>query len=82
MCVCKCKGLFKWDRPEGFIARHKENQCLLYPPQIYELGRLVNFHTVGEVHEFTHHREQYGIERWMPVIQIAEDGILSTYPGK
>ena len=50
-------------------------------PQLYELSRMCHFRDIRDLHEFAEKREQHGVQRWMPVILICTDGIISLLPG-
>jgi nucleoside diphosphate-linked moiety X motif protein 19 len=63
------------------LEEHSQEKVFLAPPQVYELSRLHNLPNFNAVKEFASRRQQFGVERWLPVIATYRDGALSVLPG-
>ncbi|KAG8562739.1 hypothetical protein GDO81_015793 [Engystomops pustulosus] len=71
---------FKWWTPQEAI-QECQKKAWIPPPQFYDLSRLCNFTHLEELQRFALHRALEGIDRWMPVIVHAKDGMVHTLPG-
>lgn len=71
----------KWCTPEAVLEENRKGSVFLAPPQIYELTRLLNFHKIQELNQFSKNREYSGVYRWVPVIASSADGAVSFLPG-
>ena len=63
------------------MKKWKNEDIWLAPPQVYELSRLLNIKKYEELKKFTTKREKFGVERFLPVRLIANDGWISLLPG-
>lgn len=68
--------------PQEFLKQFDSGALLLPPPQIYELGRLVNFDSYDELKKFACERERMGMEQLFPVKIFTSDGMISCLPGE
>lgn len=69
-----CSGLF--------LEKHANKSLQLAPPQIVELGRLLNFNEVDNLKQFGWKRSAVRAERYCPVTILCNNGdVLFVYPG-
>ena len=54
----------------------------LAPPQLYEIGRLLNFYSIEELDSFSKMRADKGCPRILPVRINFQDGVASILPGR
>lgn len=54
----------------------------LPPPQVYELGRLLNFVSYEDLEKFARERDKKGMELIFPVLMPTSDGLLNVLPGE
>jgi nucleoside diphosphate-linked moiety X motif protein 19 len=71
----------EWVSPLEMLEEHIQKRAVLAPPQVYELSRISNFNSLGQLKEFAAKREKQGIERWCANITGLKDGALLTLPG-
>jgi len=64
------------------MSDHISGQIRLMPPQVYEMDRLMNVDTESKLQQCILLRQQFGIERYFPVIVGNTDGFVSLLPGK
>lgn len=62
------------------MAAHS-GKVVVAPPQMYELGRLLNFSNMEELKEYVRMRHTLGTERLFPVHIKCSDGALRVLPG-
>ena len=70
-----------WSSPKELIDNKPIDGYFLSPPQIYEFSRLLHFNRFQDVITFAEERQQYGIDRWMPVLSLYCDGSIAALPG-
>ena len=74
--------LFQWTSAGLLLEKHSNRSLQLAPPQITELGRLLNFNDVDNLKQFAWERSAVRANRWLPVPCLCKDGgILYLYPG-
>lgn len=71
----------EWVSPIEMLEEHHAKRASLAPPQVYELSRICNFGTLKSLKQFSHKREQFGIERWCATITGLKDGAMLSLPG-
>ncbi|XP_076471974.1 acyl-coenzyme A diphosphatase NUDT19-like isoform X2 [Babylonia areolata] len=71
----------QWGSPYDILQEYYQGGVALAPPQIYELGRLMNFSTVPDLLKFACQRGQHRVERWLPVKVASSDSLMSVFPG-
>lgn len=55
---------------------------MLDGPQGYELLRMRHFQSHAQLNQFCVDRATKGLQRYMPVVQICDDGVVSYLPGR
>jgi len=50
-------------------------------PQGYELMRTLHFQSLVQLNQFCVDRATKGLQRYMPVIQFCDDGVVTLLPG-
>nr|XP_026693997.1 nucleoside diphosphate-linked moiety X motif 19-like isoform X2 [Ciona intestinalis] len=71
-----------WESPSTTLLSYHNQKIILAPPQVYELGRLLNFKQHQVLARFTSKRRLKGLSRWLPVRAQSTDGVLmSLLPG-
>lgn len=68
--------------PLEFFKQFSRGELLLPPPQLYELGRLLNFESFEELQKFARERQKEGMGQIFPVNIITSNGIINCLPGK
>ena len=63
------------------LEEHIQKRAVLAPPQVYELSRICNFNSLGQLKDFAQKREKEGIERWCANITGLNDGAMLALPG-
>lgn len=63
------------------MLQFQQGHISLAPPQIYEMGRLMNFSELNDLESHAKERAAWGCQRWMPVRVKYEDGVASILPG-
>ncbi|XP_003737550.1 nucleoside diphosphate-linked moiety X motif 19 [Galendromus occidentalis] len=71
----------RWTRPLAILAEYSNGSVFLAPPQVYEMSRLANMSSYGQLSKFCQERNKLGIDRWLPVIGATSDGVVSLLPG-
>ncbi|CAG7730799.1 unnamed protein product, partial [Allacma fusca] len=71
----------EWATADELLDNYKEKKNMLMPPQLYELSRLRNIHTIEDMSKLLELRRQLGIERWLPQIVGTDNGMISILPG-
>lgn len=71
----------QWGSPYDVLCQFHQGKVHMAPPQQYELSRLLNFNTSQEVAQFSWHRGQHRIQRWLPVRVACADAVVSVLPG-
>ncbi|KAK3603935.1 hypothetical protein CHS0354_042947 [Potamilus streckersoni] len=71
----------QWSSPVAMVKEHASGKLNLAPPQMIEIGRLLNVPNVDELHRFAWQRSSQRVDRWLPVPCLCEDGMLYLYPG-
>lgn len=72
----------EWTSAGLLLEKHSNRSLQLAPPQITELGRLLNFNDVDNLKQFAWERSAVRANRWLPVPCLCKDGgILYLYPG-
>ena len=75
-------SFLQWSSPGLLKEKHFNKTLELAPPQITELGRLLNFNDVAKLKEFAWERSAVRALRWLPTPCLCKDGgILFLYPG-
>ena len=74
--------LLQWQSPDHLLDLHYTGKIQMISPQLMELSRFCNFTEVDALRKFATEREVNGLERWMPVVLLCQDGILILLPGK
>ena len=72
---------FIWKAPEELIEERIKKTIEVSMPQIFEMSRMMQMPSFQQLQEFAKQREKYGLERWMPVINVCKDGIVAALPG-
>lgn len=72
---------YKWSSPSEATESFLSKEIWLAPPQFYEIRRLENFASLSDLHKFCLEHALEGAERWLPIICVTADGIVSLYPG-
>ncbi|KAM9493178.1 acyl-coenzyme A diphosphatase NUDT19 isoform 2-T2 [Clarias gariepinus] len=73
--------LCKWSTPTDILHSFREKKVWVATPQLYDLGRMSNFPSLSDLHEFTKQRSTEGCERCLPVILKAPDCTISLFSG-
>nr|XP_026693999.1 nucleoside diphosphate-linked moiety X motif 19-like isoform X4 [Ciona intestinalis] len=68
----------KWESPSTTLLSYHNQKIILAPPQVYELGRLLNFKQHQVLARFTSKRRLKGLSRWLPVRAQSTDGVLMS----
>ena len=71
----------QWSEPALFLQQFYHHHLWLAPPQVYELGKLLNFPRQSSVSEYCEKREGAGLSTWLPVRAECSDGVVSLLPG-
>ena len=74
--------LFKSVEPLSLLEDYYSNKLNLEPPQIYNMGRLMNFKSYENLKSYSEERAKNGLPRYFPVLYAANDGVIATLPGK
>ncbi|KAK1802042.1 hypothetical protein P4O66_004387 [Electrophorus voltai] len=72
---------FKWSTPSEILHGFQNREFWIAPPQFYDLGRMCHFHSLSDLHRFARQRAVEGCERWLPIILVATDCLISLLPG-
>ena len=64
-----------------FLQQYYQSHLWLAPPQVYELGKLLNFPLQSSVSEYSQERQGAGLSTWLPVRAECSDGVVSLLPG-
>lgn len=67
--------------PQETLQQFGRQTLHLPPPQIYELGRLLNFDSYEDLEKFARERNKKGMEQLFPTVIMASDGVITTLPG-
>nr|XP_026693998.1 nucleoside diphosphate-linked moiety X motif 19-like isoform X3 [Ciona intestinalis] len=67
-----------WESPSTTLLSYHNQKIILAPPQVYELGRLLNFKQHQVLARFTSKRRLKGLSRWLPVRAQSTDGVLMS----
>lgn len=74
---------FQWTSSGLLLEKHASRTLHLAPPQITELGRLLNFSDADKLRQFAWEKSAVRAQRWLSVPCLCKDGgILYLYPGK
>ncbi|XP_028169850.1 nucleoside diphosphate-linked moiety X motif 19-like [Ostrinia furnacalis] len=71
----------QWSNPVDVLARNNNKELELYPPQVYELNRLIHLTDIEELIKFAQKRSCHSNAVIFPVVIKASDGILHLLPG-
>ena len=71
----------QWSEPAIFLQQFYQSSLWLAPPQVYELGKLLNFPMQSSVMEHCEERQGAGLTTWLPVRAECSDGVVSLLPG-
>ncbi|XP_076030269.1 acyl-coenzyme A diphosphatase NUDT19-like isoform X2 [Oratosquilla oratoria] len=71
----------QWIEPRAILRDYMNQKLWLPPPQLYELGRLLNFISFEKLKSFSEDRGRIGMDRWMPVIINSDQHVISVLPG-
>ncbi|EDV22459.1 uncharacterized protein TRIADDRAFT_59075 [Trichoplax adhaerens] len=71
-----------WSKPSEVLRYHVNKELFLYPPQIHELSRLLNFETVQELLSFSHHRPRnHSTLQYLTVPIKCKNGTITVLSG-
>ncbi|KAF7687927.1 nucleoside diphosphate-linked moiety X motif 19 [Silurus meridionalis] len=73
--------LYKWSTPPEILHSYRERDLWIAPPQFYDIGRMLNFSSLSDLHDFARRRSTEGCERCLPVIIRTSDCHISLLPG-
>lgn len=68
--------------PQETLKQFGRQTLHLPPPQVYELGRLLNFETFEDLEKFARERNSKGMEQLFPTLIRASDGMINCLPGE
>lgn len=71
----------RWTTPLSILEEYSAGAVFLAPPQVYEMSRLASIPSYAHLARFAREREFLGVDRWLPVIGAASDGVVSLLPG-
>ena len=71
----------RWTSPYAMLSEYSNGGVFLAPPQVYEMSRFANVSSFSQLNKFCQERNKLGIDRWLPVIGAANDGVVSLLPG-
>lgn len=71
----------EWCSPTDYLQRNEKESINLPPPQYYEMARLRNFRDIEKLAKFAQKRAVCGLERYLPVRYLCEDGVFTILPG-
>ena len=79
-----CFHILQWASASNFLLKHQDpkNPMTLAPPQIFELGRILNFTDAESLKEFSWGRSKMRVELLLPIVCTCEDAVLILYPGR
>lgn len=72
----------EWKSPTEYLSHFQtsENRSMA-PPQIYELGKLMEFINLDHLHDFSRTHGSEGMKCWMPIFKMCTDGLMIILPG-
>ncbi|KAL8601039.1 hypothetical protein ACOMHN_030696 [Nucella lapillus] len=70
----------QWGSPYSSLQEYYQGRVGLAPPQVYELGRLLEFSAVPELLTFAWRRGEHRVDRWLPVRVTTADNVMSVLP--
>ncbi|CAH0405182.1 unnamed protein product [Chilo suppressalis] len=71
----------KWSSPQEILEKNLRKELELYPPQAYELNRLIHFSDIDVLVKYAAERSSSGCELIYPVVVEAKDGKIHVLPG-
>lgn len=71
----------RWTTPLAILEEYSGGSVFLAPPQVYEMSRLATMSSFNNLSKLARERERLGVERWMPVVGAANDGVVALLPG-
>jgi len=71
----------RWTTPVSILEEYSAGGVFLAPPQVYEMSRLCNITSFNHLSKFSMERQLQGVDRWLPIIASANDGVVSLLPG-
>lgn len=73
----------EWSSASGFIEKNNDPNIglNLAPPQVIELGRLLNFTEAEKLKQFAWNRSSSRVIRWFPVWCFCNDACFYLFPG-
>ncbi|XP_003745029.1 nucleoside diphosphate-linked moiety X motif 19 [Galendromus occidentalis] len=71
----------RWTTPLAILEEYSGGSVFLAPPQVYEMSRLATMSSFNNLAKLARERERLGVERWMPVVGAANDGVVALLPG-
>ncbi|KAI5619785.1 nucleoside diphosphate-linked moiety X motif 19 [Silurus asotus] len=74
-------GTANWSTPPEILHSYRERDLWIAPPQFYDIGRMLNFSSLSDLHDFARRRSTEGCERCLPVIIRTSDCHISLLPG-
>ena len=72
----------RWTTPLAILEEYSAGSVFLAPPQVYEMSRLATMNSFNNLSKLARERESLGVERWMPVVGAANDGVVALLPGR
>lgn len=71
----------QWSNPIDILAKNNNKELELYPPQGYELNRLIHLTDIEVLTKYAQERSCHSNEIFFPVVVEAKDGNLHVLPG-